>query len=573
MLQQSIFLMIMRRMRVPLILLIIIISVSVLGLTLATGPVVNGVEQRLSFFEAFYFISFTATTIGFGEIPYEFTYQQRMWVLFCIYGSAIGWAYSLGSVFKLLSDRNLQHAIALVRFERAVRRLTDPFYLICGFGETGRLICNGLDGRGKRIVVLERDEINAGDVDLVGFTADAPTLAADASNPDTLKYAGITHPACQGVLAVTNDESTNLAVAIAAKLLAPRLRVIASAQTREVAANMASFGTTHIIHPFRKFTDKLSLALHSPNAWHLLDWLTSLPGTEVKRLREPRCGLWIICGYGRLARLLIGVMDTNNVDLVIIDPEPPEDIGHRWIQGDASNRTLLEQAGINTAMGLVACTRNDVTNLSIAVSAREMKRSLFIITHQNHFASHTLFDAFDSDITVVASELVASECLAILSTPLLAEFVADVKKRDDEEWCAWLLERMMQRLGATAPELWSTRINFSRAPALYRRVMHGETITLDQLLRSHTNRYEYLACEALYLARDDDDNLIVPAAATPIRPGDEILLAGRPGAQDNFDFNISNDRTLEYLITGYDHRKSWFWDTVIHRHKTVKKRR
>ena len=72
---------ILRRMRAPLITLIIIFTLSVFGLTLIPGQDANGQAYRMGFFDAFYFMSYTATTIGFGEIPYAFTYGQRMWVV------------------------------------------------------------------------------------------------------------------------------------------------------------------------------------------------------------------------------------------------------------------------------------------------------------------------------------------------------------------------------------------------------------------------------------------------------------------------------------------------------------
>ena len=34
----------------------------------------------MGFFDAFYFMSYTATTIGFGELPQAFNDAQRMWV-------------------------------------------------------------------------------------------------------------------------------------------------------------------------------------------------------------------------------------------------------------------------------------------------------------------------------------------------------------------------------------------------------------------------------------------------------------------------------------------------------------
>ena len=50
-------------------------------------------------------MSYTATTIGFGELPWPFTADQRLWVTFSIYLSVIGWAYAIGSLLTLLQDR------------------------------------------------------------------------------------------------------------------------------------------------------------------------------------------------------------------------------------------------------------------------------------------------------------------------------------------------------------------------------------------------------------------------------------------------------------------------------------
>src|SRR6185437_13189219 len=65
---------VMRRMRAPLIVLIVIFAVGTLGLTLSPGQEAAGRPWRLGFFDAFYVMSYTASTIGFGEIPYPFSY-------------------------------------------------------------------------------------------------------------------------------------------------------------------------------------------------------------------------------------------------------------------------------------------------------------------------------------------------------------------------------------------------------------------------------------------------------------------------------------------------------------------
>ena len=122
----STFFLILRRMRAPLITLILVYAISVLGLTLIPGVDDQGQPVRLSFFHAFYFMSYTATTIGFGEVPYEFSDPQRLWVTLCIYLSVIGWAYSIGTLLTLLQDQNFRSAVRLQRFARAIQRLREP---------------------------------------------------------------------------------------------------------------------------------------------------------------------------------------------------------------------------------------------------------------------------------------------------------------------------------------------------------------------------------------------------------------------------------------------------------------
>lgn len=562
----SIFFLIMRRLRAPLILLIVLFAVAVLGLTLAPGPVVDGKPSYLSFFHAFYFISYTATTIGFGEIPYTFSDQQRLWVVISIYLSVIGWAYTLGSVFNLLADRSLRQAIAMQGFVRAVRRLRESFYLVCGYGETGRLICQALDRMGVRAVVIEVDENKIGELDLHAYAADVPALCADASNPETLKFAGLTHPSCIGVIALTNDDATNLSIAISARLLAPRLPALCRAEHVATADNMASFGTRHIINPFERFSETLALSLHAPKASQLLGWLTGVPGSEVEQRRDPPRGQWIVCGHGRFGRQMVSAMDSEAVPVTIIDLDPKPDGVHRWVQGDGTGAESLRRAGVETATGIVCGTSSDTDNLSIAVTARDLNRELFVILRQNHESNRALFDAFDADITVVPSRVIGHECIAILSTPLLVPFLDEVRARD-EDWCGTQLDRLTDRLGWTVPEIRSERINLSRAPALYRRLMKGQTVTLDMLLRSPSDRARRLDCEVLFLDRDDDDHVLMPAPDATIRAGDELLLAGSRAALNDIGLIIANEHTLAYILTGEDLPGGWVWEKLARRNR------
>ena len=68
-------------------------------------------------------------------------------------------------------------------------------------------------------------------------------------------------------------------------------------------------------------------------------------------------------------------------------------------------------------------------------------------------------------MTVVSSEIIAHECLAVLTTPLLSRFL-EIVKRETDAWADSVVERLKSRAGEAVPELWPVRINSADAPAL-----------------------------------------------------------------------------------------------------------
>ena len=115
---------------------------------------------------------------------------------------------------------------------------------------------------------------------------------ADAGNPHHLSAAGLAHPFCVGVLALTNDDETNLAVTMAAALLRPDLPVVARTVSAPIADRMTAFGTPSVVNPFDRFGDHLRLALNAPASYQLLTWLEAGPGAELpeRGSRRPTAG-------------------------------------------------------------------------------------------------------------------------------------------------------------------------------------------------------------------------------------------------------------------------------------------
>lgn len=70
--------------------------------------------------------------------------------------------------------------------------------MVCGYGETGQLICRALDQLGLLAVVIEIEDSRVSQLDLHGHSIDILALAADARQPEVLKLAGLTHRCLAG---------------------------------------------------------------------------------------------------------------------------------------------------------------------------------------------------------------------------------------------------------------------------------------------------------------------------------------------------------------------------------------
>jgi len=545
----------LRHLRAPIIMMVAIFALGVAGLVLIPGADASGAAWHMNFTQALYFMSYTATTIGFGEIPYAFTDTQRLWVTAMIFASVLGWAYLVGSLLQLARDEAFRSVLTEAAFTRRIRSIREPFYLVCGFGETGFLVGRSLDRMHRRFVIIDIDPSRVLELNLLDLVQDAPGLCADARLPVHLREAGLTKPECMGVLALTNDDQVNLAVAMAVRLLNPGTPVLARAMSREVAANMASFGTDHIINPFTRFGSHLALALAAPANHRLISWLTALPGSDFELHQAPPRGHWVVCGYGRFGRAVVAALRDQGLDVSVNDPgERPID-GLRTFVGMGTEAEPLLAAGIRESVGIVAGTDDDITNLSIVVTARELHAGLFTVVRQNLQANNALFEAFDADITMVSSEIVANECIAVLKTPYLAEFLA-LARSQDAAWANRALERLGMVVGTRVPEIWSVSLSADRSPALHGVLAAGRAVELNTLTRSPADRNLRLPVLALGLARNgqlrafpDDEELLAP--------GDELLFAGTARAQQEQSQTLRNVKVCDYVLTGVDAPASW----------------
>ena len=557
---ENIVFLILRRMRQPLLTLLTVYSVAILGLTLIPGTDGDGAPWRMSLFHAFYFVSYMATTIGFGEIPHAFNEAQRLWVSLSLYATVISWIYAFGTILALVQDRTFQDALDENRFARRIRKMRESFHLICGYGETGTALVEALTERGQHAVVIDIDEARTSMIQLQELREFVPTLHGDAAITKHLQEAGLQHPSCVGVVALTDNNEDNLRIAINAKLLNPSVKVICRSDSHDFEANMASFGTDHIVDPFDTFAGHLAVALQTPCLYLLYRWLTGREGSELSEpVYPPNKGQWIVCGYGRFGKAVYERLEDEDIELVVVE-EHPEVTGQpetRFVAGRGTEAVTLEEAGIENAVGLVAGTENDANNLSIVMTARELNPEVFVVVRQNEHGNAAIIDAVDADMIMHPSALIADKIRVLLATPMLYEFLS-LALYEDDSWACELTSRLTGLLRDKVPDIREWELTECDTCALNEYLSDGGVFHVDDLLRDPWRREEKLQVIVL-LIRRRNDRILLPDGDAPLKADDRLLLCGDRGAFRRMRWTVSHRHTLDYIKTGIDPPQSWLW--------------
>lgn len=538
----------MRRMRGPLVVLISIFAVDVFGLTLMPGTDASGQPHHLTIFDAFYVMSYTATTIGFGELPLPFSTAQRMWVTFAIYSSVVGWAYALGSLFSLFQDRAFTEAVRAQRIGRQVRRLREPFLVIAGYGQMGQRIADALDAQGRRLVVIDSDPHALDELEGGRMSIDVPGVEGDARDPGILALAGLSHRLCEGVVATTHDDSVNLAVSMAVQLLRPEVPVYARANDRTVMAAMRDFQVDGIINPFDRYGEYLALRLERPATYQLVTWLLA-PYDAPLGPREaplPR-GTWIVASDDHFRDEIAEDLARTGAAVEIVDPA-----------GE-----LPALAGV---VGLVAGSADENRNLALAAHARLADPEIFISVRASSEALTPLLTAFGPDSVFIPSRLTAEEAIARVVTPDFWTFFKYAFGRD-QAWSTELLERLVERQGQGSPTSRRISIDAVAAPGVLTWLIHHR-LTLGDLLRDPHDRDRPLGLVPLILTRDGHDDF-VPDDDVELRPGDEIVVAGHLEAMVVLDHTLFHPGAVEYVASGTVVPETWIFRRISPRIQDV----
>ena len=277
----------LKKLNINRLLLAIILSV----LSLVIGMMGFTLIEHYGLIDAFYMTVTTVATVGFGEV-YPFSQAGRLFVSFYILYNLVVVAYLVSVLSAFIFDGELRKIYKMIRTDQEIKRFSGHV-IVCGFGRNGRRAYQELRANGARVVVIESDQVlmksvtegrtgeDYNDDDLPGGAI--PTVFGDATTDLVLKQAGVER--ASALITALPKDADNVFVALSARALNPRLKIIARASLKTSESKLLSAGADSVVMPDEIGGSHMAKLVVRPEVIRFLDLISGLSPDKL-RLEE-----------------------------------------------------------------------------------------------------------------------------------------------------------------------------------------------------------------------------------------------------------------------------------------------
>lgn len=154
---------------------------------------------------------------------------------------------------------------------------------------------------------------------------------------------------------------------------------------------------------------------------------------DVARLRDH----YIICGYGRMGRVISREFAKKPVPFVVIESHPEVfreiDPGMLCICGNAEDDAVLREAGIERARGLVTVVSSDADNVYITLTAAGLRPDLYIVARAGDEAAERKLLRAGASKVVCPYAIGGTGIANAILRPAVVDFIELVTRREHLE--------------------------------------------------------------------------------------------------------------------------------------------
>jgi voltage-gated potassium channel len=247
---------------------------TLLLLVMAAGTAGYHFIEGWPWFDGFYMVVTTLTTIGYQEV-HPLSHAGRVFNVFVILAGVSLLLLGVGALSQALLEFELQSFFGRRRMEREIGRL-DGHYIICGMGRVGRSVARELARKPAPFVIVENAETK-----LQRYSPESwLVVTGDATQEQTLRQAQIER--ARGLIAATTSDASNLYIVLTARGLNPRLKIIARASEDGAEKHLLTAGADAVVSPYSFAGQRIAQSLLRPHVVSFLDTATTHLGMDLE---------------------------------------------------------------------------------------------------------------------------------------------------------------------------------------------------------------------------------------------------------------------------------------------------
>jgi voltage-gated potassium channel len=212
---------------------------------------------------------------------------------------------------------------------------------------------------------------------------------------------------------------------------------------------------------------------------------------------------YIVCGFGRIGKVICDKLLRENHDVVVVDKNPGlvdtlEAMKVAYICGDAGDEAVLMKTGLHRAKALVAALATDTENVFLVLTARQLAPHLFIVARAGSEAAKAKLTAAGANTVEAPYETGAATMAQRIIRPTVTNFLdlAFSAQRHEE-------------------------IQMEEIPITANSSLCGLTLK-DSGIRQKYNLI------IIAIKKADDKMLFNPAFGAELKAGDTVIAVGEP---------------------------------------------
>jgi voltage-gated potassium channel len=254
-----------KKLKIALGALLIVIVIGTFGYSLVEG---------WDFLDSLYMSVITIATVGYMEVQPLSSTGRVFTIFFIIFGVGTT-LYAVGAGAQLMLEGQIRNILGRRKMSKKIQEVKDH-YIICGYGKVGQQIYNEFSSRQVLCTVVEKHPETVEKAIKEGVLV----VQGDSTEDSVLEEAGIKR--ARGLISAVASESDNVYISLSARVLNPKIFIVARAETAEAEKKLLRAGANRAISPHTLGGTRMAMAALRPHVVDFMSVATSSEGVDIR---------------------------------------------------------------------------------------------------------------------------------------------------------------------------------------------------------------------------------------------------------------------------------------------------